>query len=268
MANRAATLQREISEIRNRLHAGSEVLSKLEDSYFWLIGTAQKMVDIPTWLGAYEKAMDEGHVEEDAAALADQAVLDSQGGGQAKDLAQVQRGGPLMKLFTNFYSFFNTTWNLSVESTKRTDFRDPASVARLAGDYLLLYTVPVVLVMALREALRGSDDDDDDLPERFAREQLSYLLGMTVATRDMAIFVRGFDYSGPAGLRFYSALGKLVKQVEQGDADMPLFHAANQTAGILFHYPAGMVQRVVDGFASEEESRTGLRAMLFGPPYR
>ena len=36
-----------------------------------------------------------------AVAEADQAVLDAQGGGQIKDLAAIQRGGQLQKLFTN-----------------------------------------------------------------------------------------------------------------------------------------------------------------------
>jgi hypothetical protein len=38
-------------------------------------------------------------------------VIDSQGGGQIKDLASVQRGGPMLKLWTNFYSIFNVTFN-------------------------------------------------------------------------------------------------------------------------------------------------------------
>jgi hypothetical protein len=171
-----------------------------------------------------------------------------------------------MKLFTNFYSFFNTTWNLSVEATRRTDFRNPADIVRMAGDYLLLYTVPVVLSVALKDALRGSDDDD--WPEKLAREQVSYLMGMIVGLREIGAAVQGFDYSGPAGLRFFSEFAKLAKQVEQGEADHALFRALNQTAGILFHYPAGAVQRLVDGYAAWQEGEAGPQAMLVGPPLK
>jgi len=45
--------------------------------------------------------------------MADQAVLDAQGGGQVKDLAAIQRGGATQKLLTTFYGYFNTTFNLS-----------------------------------------------------------------------------------------------------------------------------------------------------------
>jgi hypothetical protein len=83
------------------------------DSFFWLIYKGQQVADIPTWLGAYEKAMsDTANDEARAIALADQGVLDSQGGGQIKDLAGIQRGGPLLKLWTAFYSYFNVTYNL------------------------------------------------------------------------------------------------------------------------------------------------------------
>jgi hypothetical protein len=60
--------------------------------------------------------MSEGNDEPRSVALEDQAVIYSQGSGQAKDMAEMQRGGPLMKLWTSFCSFFNTTSNLSVES--------------------------------------------------------------------------------------------------------------------------------------------------------
>ena len=42
-------------------------------------------------------------------------VLDVQRGGQLKDLAAVQRGGELQKLWTNFYSFFNTSQSTRVQ---------------------------------------------------------------------------------------------------------------------------------------------------------
>jgi hypothetical protein len=112
MRLRSKTLQREISEIRNVV-AGKN--SAVEASFFYLITKLQLVADIPTWLGQYHKAVEKGADEKSAVAQADQAVLDAQGGGQIKDLAGIQRGGPLLKLFTNFYSFFNTTYNLTGE---------------------------------------------------------------------------------------------------------------------------------------------------------
>src|SRR5688572_7953070 len=104
MRERGRTQQREINEIRNQVGVETgrftglvnEVLSKttfntvtkqgIADSFFWMIQTMQRVADVPTWLGAYEKAMAAGEPEARAVALADQAVLDAQGGGQIKDL--------------------------------------------------------------------------------------------------------------------------------------------------------------------------------------
>jgi hypothetical protein len=119
MRLRHKTMMREINEIQNRLggegkvaHWTDAALEKVSgdrvtrqgiaNSFFWMIGRAQMVADIPTWVGAYEKALEEQTDEATAIARADQAVLDSQGGGQIKDLAKYQRGAPLLKLFTNF----------------------------------------------------------------------------------------------------------------------------------------------------------------------
>lgn len=143
MEMRARTMQREINEIQNRVSGGTSQLRQLvEASFFIMIQKTQLVADVPTWLGAYEKAIDAGNEEDRAVAMADQAVRDAQGGGQVSDLAKIQRGGPLQKLFTNFYSFFNVTYNLTAESVAKTDFNKPGEVMRLATDFLLLYSVP------------------------------------------------------------------------------------------------------------------------------
>jgi hypothetical protein len=176
MQNRGRTMQREINEIRNQvgvdtgkfsgwvddvfktLTVGTVTKQGIADSYFYLIQQAQAIADIPTWLGQYEKSLEAGVDEATAIALADQAVLDSQGGGQVKDLAAVQRGGPMMRLWTNFYSFFNVTYNLSAESVLR--YKGQGNVGRLMVDYLMLYTVPAALGCGVREAMRPASDDD------------------------------------------------------------------------------------------------------------
>jgi hypothetical protein len=246
MRTRGKTLQREINEIRNRVSGKN---SWLEASFFWTIQKMQLVADIPTWLGAYEKAMAQGGMEEQRAiALADQAVIDSQAGGQIKDLAAIQRGGPALKLWTNFYSFFNTTYNLAVEQGKARKLKNPLQVALLAGDYLLLFVVPSIMVTLMREALKGDLDDEEELAETLVREQINYLLGTMIGLREAGAAVQGFQgYGGPGGTRFFSELAKLVKQTEQGEVDEAALKAAAGTLGVLFHLPTGQVARSLDG---------------------
>lgn len=271
MRLRGKTMQREINEIRNRITEQSprrRLLGKAEESYFWLITKAQAIADIPTWLGAYEKAMatDPTMSEDRAVALADQAVIDAQGGGQVKDLAAIQRGGPLMKLWTNFYSFFSTTYNLTAESIKRTDFRDPASVGRLGVDLFLLYSLPAVLGLAVHGSLHC--DSTADCAKRIGSEQLSYLMSTMVGLRELGSAIDGYyQYSGPAGARGFSVVNRLAQQVSQGKLDTGLLKTANQAGGILFHYPALEVQRIVDGFVAMNEGKThNPLSLLLGAP--
>jgi len=223
---------------------------------------------VPTWLGAYEKAMeaDADADEARAIAIADQAVLDSQAGGQIKDLAAVQRGGPMMRLWTSFYSFFSSTYNLASESRRKRNLKHPVEMGRLAVDYLLLFIVPASLSYALYAAM-GRTDDEDPL-EGLVRHNLSYLMGTMLGLRELSGAVEGyFGYEGPAGARVFASSTRLVKQVEQGELDAAFWKALNDTAGAVFHYPAGQVRRTLEGMAALMEGRTeNPVALLTGPP--
>lgn len=280
MRNRSRTLNREVNDVANQLVRGqTEARRKFDASVFWLIAKTQAMVDYPTWLGAYQKAAaDPANVNADGTlnearlvALADQAVIAAQSSGMTKDLSQIQRGGPLMKLFTNFYSFFATTLNLAVESSGRTNYRNPTEVMRLAQDYLLLLVVPAIGSLLINAMLRGVGDDDDELIKHLVDEQLSMLLALSPLTRELGPAVQmatgsgfGMGYSGPAGLRFFNEVTKLGHQVNQGEIDMTLFKAANNTLGILFHYPAGQINRTVEGTMALLEGETENPMAVFG----
>lgn len=270
MRLRGKTMQREISEIRN-IVSGKD--SRLEASYFFFIQKLQVVADMPTWLGMYSKAIESMNAsEETAVALADQAVLDSQSGGQVKDLAAIQRGGPLLKLFTNFYSFFNTTFNLTRTSFGRTNFRSPVEGGLFAVDMLLLYTIPAVMGTLMKAALQGDLDDEDELARKLAADQMNYLLGTMVGLREIggatsAALGLPSGYGGPAGVRFFAELQRLAKQVEQGEADAAFFKALNNSAGILFHYPAGQINRTIEGTTALLNGETDSpAALIVGPP--
>lgn len=270
MRLRAKTLQREVNEIRNKV-SGKD--SRIEASYFYLIQKMQLIADVPTWWGAYEKALSEADMSEDkAVALADQAVRDSQGAGQIGDLAAIQRGGAGWKLFTNFYSFFNTTYNLTAEAVGRTDFKKPGDVGLLGVDLLLLYSIPAMLATLLKAALAGDWDDEDKLARRMIADQLTFMLGTVVLLREAggavqsALGLHG-DYGGPASVRIFGEITKLAKQAEQGEADEAFLKALNSAAGILFHYPAGQINATASGVAAIAEGKTeNPGALLVGAP--
>jgi hypothetical protein len=289
MRNRGITMQREISEVLNTLRSGDKI-SAVTGSYFTMIGKMQRTVDIPTWLGAYEKDLaDAGYenalgedqraeMEARAVARADQTVIDTQSGGQIKDLASIQRGSPLQKLFTNFYSYFSATYNLNVEAVRRTDFKRPGDVGLLAVDLMLLNIVPVLFATALKQVMKGDCDweDTECLLKKVGQEQISYMAGQMIVLREVAVAAQAvtggdtYGYQGPAGLRFFSDLYKLGVQTDQADADFALFKAANSVGGTLLHYPAGQINSTLDGILAIEDGRVEglsiLPALIAGAP--
>lgn len=275
MANRAKTMNREINEIQSIVRDKSRIREVADRITFLPLTMTQQMVDLPTWWGAYQKALDEGNADDRSVALADQAVLDSQSGGQIKDLAKIQRGGTFLKLMTTFYGFFNSTYNLSVEATKATNFSDPVQVVGLAGKYMLLWMIPALMGTLLKNLLTGADWDPDKLAKKAIGDQIAYMMGMMVGLRDIAgaaqtvtgtnEFTTG--YAGPSGGRFFGEVYKLAMQVHQGDVDMPLIKALDNVVGILFKLPSGQINRTVEGIAALNAGETSNPlAIIAGPP--
>ena len=274
MANRSRTRFRELNELRNKVQ-DQNAISELSGRYaYWLMMQMQGVVDVPTWWGAYEKALAAGESEERAIGLADQSVIDAQGGGQVKDTADIERGGPAQKLFTVFYSFMGTALNLGVAKTMTAD-KTAAGRAKLAADMLLIYTVPAVLGMLLKDALTPGDAGDDDL-EKLARRllaaQLDYLMGMMVVVREfneVGKILSGADaargYSGPAGLRLIGDTGRALVQVKQGELDDALRKALVNVAGDITGLPAAQTNRTITGVqALAEGQTTNPAAVVFG----
>jgi hypothetical protein len=273
MRLRAKTMNREINEIRNKITRSSffqKQFGAMGESYFTLIAKAQQIADVPTWLAAQEKALATGVDEETAIALADQAVIDSQGSGHIKDLAQIQRGSPLLKLWTNFMSYFQVTFNLTMDSLGKTRWNDAGSIGNLAVDMFMLYTAPIIFSFYLREALlKGKCDHGRDIVcvgKEMAVEHLSYLFGGILLAREGISAVQGFaGYQGPAGSRFFSDLGQFTKQAMQGEIDTPLIKSGAKAIGAVTHFPTGQVIKTIEGIMALESGETDIiTAPLFG----
>ena len=263
MRTRALTRLREINEVRSQVKGRTKTREVIDTGAYFLMMRAQQIADVPTWWGAYEKAISEGNDESRSVALSDQAVIDSQGSGGTKDQSAIERGSPLQKFFTTFYSFFNTALNLGVQKTMNSE-----SKAKLAADYLLLYSVPVVLAAALKDALTAGDSGDWDDPEKLLKkligEQISYVFGLMMGVRELTGAVQaatntsqyGSDYSGPAGLRLLADFAKLGKQVGQSELDDSLRKSIINVAGELLRLPAAQINRTITGINALNEGKT------------
>jgi hypothetical protein len=264
MRLRAKTFNRELREIRGSVEGKSKAMQAVDGGLFWLMRKMQAVADVPTWIGQYEKSLAEGLDDDAAVSMADRAVLESQGGGQTKDLAEVQRKHPML---TQFYSYFSVTLNLTAERTAATDFKNPRAVAGWLGDMALLQVIPAILPSFLMFLLKGGEEDDEKgWAKRIAEWQLGYLLGNIVGVRELSGVLSGFDYAGPPVGRIVSDVGKAGKQTLQGELDEPAVLAYARLMGDAFGIPTTQAIRSYKGWKAWDEGVAGPQAILFGPP--
>lgn len=76
-----------------------------------LLERTDNLTAIPIWLKAYNKQIQQGASEQAAVDFADTVIRRTLGSSRIQDVASIQRGGPMYKLFTAFQGFFNTQFN-------------------------------------------------------------------------------------------------------------------------------------------------------------
>lgn len=262
MVNRTRTRFRELNEVANSVNGSDGIIRRYA---YWMMMRMQQIVDTIVWHGALMKAQDAGMTQEDAVQVADQTVLDTQGGGQAKDLSALERGGATAKLFTVFYSYMNTALNMGA-ATAMTE----RSKGKMAAHLLLQWVVPTALT-ALFKSMITPGDDDDDLAKKLAKEQISFMLGMFVGGRELAqmgdIATGGkfYGYSGPSGVRPIADTYKLAVQAKQGEFDKGLATATINILGSVFGLPSAQISRTIKGAQALEDDKTdNPAALLFG----
>jgi hypothetical protein len=269
MRNRGSTAFRELAELGAQVK-GQTKWGEFRDRYaFWMTAAAQGLVDIPTWRGAHLKALAEGFDDATAVALADQAVKDSQGGGELVDLAGIERGPAVTKLFTVFYSFMNTALNTGALATVHASGK-----ADLAIKLALTAVIPTVLGKVFRDAMTPGDsenyEDWEKTMKTLAAEQAQFMLGLVVFVREFAGVTRtltgekDMGYSGPTGLRIIPDAGKLAKQAMQGEFDTAFRKALLNFMGDVFGIPSAQINKTWNGMealiAGETENPMALIA--------
>jgi hypothetical protein len=235
---------------------------------FFFIQRMQTVADIPTWVGAYEKAMSEVTDEARAIALADQAVVDSQGAGQIHNMSQAQRDHPMLGMF---YSYYNAVYQLLTESVASTNFKNPVAVAGFISDVVLLITIPAIGPELLLSLLRGDNYEDDDMVDwakRLAGWQLGYMMNMVIGLREFSGLVTGFDYTGPPASRVVVEAGNVAKQIDQGEIDEAAILSAIRLIGVTYGLPSTQLIRSWRGWNSWQNEEAPASSILVGPPQR
>ena len=269
MRKRATTRMRDLAEVNQSIQDQGAVRKVLDSAGYSMMLAMQTAVDVPTWWGAYEKAIDGGQNEDRAIALADQAVIDAQGSGLQKDLSSIERQQGAVRLLTGFMSFMNTTMNVNYRVLK-----SDQGVGDKAVDLVLVNAIPVFLAMMLGSLLTPGGEEDKDpkkLVKKYAVEQTSFIFGQMIGFRELAQLAAAAigepsgDYGGAVGMRLYGDIIKLAKQVGQGQFDDALRKAVVNAAGDTLRIPSAQINRTVTGAKALYEGKThNPAALVFG----
>ncbi|PUB80898.1 MAG: hypothetical protein DBP02_19840 [gamma proteobacterium symbiont of Ctena orbiculata] len=256
MRNRAKTFDRDVRDAINKVK-GDKLKDKLEKTFFSHIGFFDLSVSLPSWLGAYEKALDEGKIEKDAIAFADSIVRMSQSAGGAKDLASVQQGSEYKRMFTMFYSYFSVLYNMLRRRTKVTQKEGLPSTPRAFMSFMYLVVLPAVLSELI--AGRGPDDDED-VAVWTMKTVAGYPASTVVGVRDLTngIFSPyGYNIT-PVADAFESIVkaGKSTIDIAVGEGDEGDLKNLTMAAGYIFGLPARQLWTLgdnLDAMMSGEE---------------
>jgi len=126
----------------------------------------QSWVDNTTWMAAYDNAVAKNMNEKEAVRFADSTVRETQGSTSAEDISKFEAGPATMRLFTMFYSYFNTQANL-ITTEAQNIVRSSNGFDRtkkLGYLYMMTYAVPSFMAELIVRGMKGDlpDDEDDD----------------------------------------------------------------------------------------------------------
>lgn len=151
----------------NRI-ASSRAPTKVEEVRDWtqrkayiLQTLAQRTIDIPVWLAAYNQAITEkGMADADAVFYADSVVRRTQSSFDPESVSRVETGDPLQRSILVFYNYFNMQLNLLRESYTRA--KTAGKYGRFALDFAMIVAIPAILSEVIAQAFSGFDTGDDD----------------------------------------------------------------------------------------------------------
>jgi hypothetical protein len=240
---------RELNELRQDVP--SRFRKGTTDLAFVMLSRVQFATDLVTWLGQREKTMSERPSDVDpaawgkeATARADQAVRDAQGGGQNVDLSWFERGNPVLRILTTFYTDGGLKLNATRLSASRTKWNDPLSLSRFMADMALIYWFVPAAAYIIGHAV--GDEDEEPTVGMLIRSGLAEVADALPISREAVGPLKGYPYRGPAGLGSIDVAVRAAEQWGQGEIDAAMWRNSSLLVGTLLHLPAQAINENVE----------------------
>lgn len=205
---------------------------------------------IPIWAQAYQKKINAGASEQEAVLFAETVIRRTLGSSRITDVAPIQRGSALMKLFTTFQGFFNTQFNqwqreFGIFGREWSAGRKTEASKRIVAFAAAKYFMFCLLNLAF--ALEPPFEEDDDGWVKYSKELLQYpmsLLGPvgqvanTLVSNMVGMRTYGYRMTAVQGAfeqleRTGAKLGKVIQgKAEPEEAVEPLANLGGLIAGV------------------------------------
>lgn len=255
----------------------------------------QSWVDGTTWMAAYDNALAKNMNEKEAVRYADSIVRETQGSTAAEDISKFEAGPATMRLFTMFYSYFNTQANLittEAQNIVRSSNGFDAT-KKLGYLYMMTYAIPSfmaeLIVRGMKDDLPDDEDDDgmviDDWFAWFFGSQVRYGTAMVPFIGQVInSAVNAFDdkpYNDKISLSPIVSMGETLARTpkavyqaiaDDGDVSRAIKDSLTSLGFITglplgqFGKPLGYAADVAEGDTEIDSPLDPIRGIIAGPP--
>ena len=213
-------------------------------SLMGIAGAQLYMVDFPTWLGAYNRALSTGATVTESVREADSILRMSQTAGGLKDLSAFQRERGTSTLFSMFYSYFNLLYNLQVQAIGKV--KAARDVPQLAARAFMLLALPTIADSLMR---LDWPDDDEDYATWISLKAALFGMSSIPFLRDMVGIAEGFGYSVTPLDGLGESLAKSIKTVakawDDGEMNAKALKSIVSVLGFGTGLPSTALNRVI-----------------------
>ncbi|OAE72609.1 hypothetical protein A7J71_11355 [Achromobacter insolitus] len=286
MRHRYQNFDRDLNDMAAKLTVKGRLLPDTA-TMLALMGLVDRGVSVPLWNAAFKDGMAQfDNDNAKAADYADHIVRQTQGSGRDVDLPKIMSGhggyGQLKRLFTMFYSYFNSQLQMLVRAgaiAKREASSNPGlAVAKFTTQFVMIAVLPAILTEMMM-GQGGDDEDEDKLAKRYARALAMYGAGMFPIVRDISSYTWSvFDtdtYNFGYKISPVQSAGEGVVKGVQSMADIvagegDIVDTKNAIMGTSFALglPGKLISDFVVGANAWMNGDAGPEALLFGAPRR
>lgn len=286
MRHRYQNFDRDLNDMAAKLTVKGRLLPDTA-TMLALMGLVDRGVSVPLWNAAFKDGMvqfDNDNAK--AADYADHIVRQTQGSGRDVDLPKIMSGhggyGQLKRLFTMFYSYFNSQLQMLVRAgaiAKREASSNPGlAIAKFTVQFVMIAVLPAILTEMMM-GNGGDDEDEDKLAKRYARALAMYGAGMFPIVRDISSYTwsvfdkdtynYGYKISPvqSAGEGVVKGISSLT-DIAAGEGDIVDTKNVIMGTSFAFGLPGKLISDFVAGANAWMNGDAGPEALLLGAPRR